>query len=1038
MSPGLARKVLPFAPLAVCALASFGTASPILALAGIAMVSNAHGTAAGIATNLAADHFASGWTSCCRRLFDSNSISKEPLNDAMCAAYLSAIDRLDREVWPQAKPSALRSLLGNRSISDPDAAAFFQRLKQDARLAFGDIESQRDDILSTLEQGPQFSNQLVDDYLQNTVAPYPTLQGPFLDLVTKKLTATVKQEFDQRIWNNDEQGTAVWREYLELIIREMSAAQVITAQQQAEAIAALPDLITKRLTLAQEERDRQFDATLGLLENRLDNLPGEIATTVVASVGPALEALLSSQSTAPPDTARVPSHRSNIPHRPSRYFVGRDAELDEIRRRFAEESGPVALVQAIQGLGGVGKTQLAVHFAHRFSSDYAGIWWIRAETPETLVNDYVALARELGLAIGESASQEDTIAAVRQYLGNTQETGERWLLIFDNADPNQAALASTIPSRGRCDVLITSRIRDWSGLYQEQNVGVLPKEDTIRFFKDRTGESDDDAAGNLAEALGRLPLALEQAAAYVVAHRPQETLAKYLERFNRKPLDRLYEDKPRTGEYDEVVATTWMISFEVVEAEEPAAGDFLRLCAFLAPEQIPLELILSQVDQMPKRLSEAVSDPDRSPNVIAALLRYSLVEPAGSSAIDVHRLVQLVVREWLTAAERETWAAATVRVINAIFPDGAHEAATWSLADSLLAHGLAAANYAEALHVEEAISGQLLNRIGRYLFGHGQYTPAVNAFERALALRMESLGSNHVDVAMDMNDLGMALEKLSKPDEAQPLHERSLAIDEAAYGPDHPSVAIGLNNLASLRQAQGKLDEAHPLYERSLAISEAVNGPNHPEVAATLSNFAKLRQAQGKLDEAQSLYERALSICEAAYGADHPDVATILRNLANLRQAQGKLGDARILYERAINSAVRVGADSNAAITSRAFARFELEQGRITPALTRLKAALEFDQRAGNRQGEALDFHEFALVAQAVGSRSDVGRLLILRWKILDDIGDADAPRARLVAERSLPPAHRSGFDQKAVAIAGSYERDKGRKIIDDVFRNRK
>lgn len=282
-------------------------------------------------------------------------------------------------------------------------------------------------------------------------------------------------------------------------------------------------------------------------------------------------------------------------------------------------------MQAIQGLGGVGKTQLAVHYAH----EYAGIWWIRAQSPITLASGYAALAGELTLTAVGTGNQEDLIEAVRRYLEQTQETEERWLLIFDNAVPTHDArqsLTHYLPNRGRCDVLITSREKDWSDRATEVDIGVLSLEDAKQFLKVRTGDKDDRAAGDLAEALGRLPLALEQAAAYIVAHHGQETLAGYLERFRRKPLARLYEDRAKTGNYDEVVATTWFSSFEAIRGLEPLANDLLQLCAFLASERIPLDTIIEHADQLPVAFAAGVRDPDRAQKIRRWLLHYSLVD----------------------------------------------------------------------------------------------------------------------------------------------------------------------------------------------------------------------------------------------------------------------------------------------------------------------------------------------------------------------------------------------------------------------------
>jgi hypothetical protein len=369
-------------------------------------------------------------------------------------------------------------------------------------------------------------------------------------------------------------------------------------------------------------------------------------------------------------------------------------------------------------LGGVGKTQIAVHYAYRYSGEYAGVWWLPAESESTLLARYAALADRLGIASSGSQDYQERIAAVRNYLEGTQETGERWLLIFDNAVPsftpngNDDALASYLPRRGACDVLITSREKAWRHRVVEQNVEVLAEMDAVRFLLARTGEADDRAARELAGELGYLPLALEQAGAYIDQSRGQHTLASYLSLFRHKPLERLASDRAKVGEYSEVVATTWFISFEAIERQSTSAGDLLRLFAHLAPERIPLGDLIAHAKKLPPGLAMTLRAPEVGPNAVSLLLRYSLAESAGSGVLNVHRLVQLVVREWMTDEEFETWSIAALAITDAAFPTHVDDPQESEICAKLVPHAHACVQHVSRSVGETATIGRLLTKTG--------------------------------------------------------------------------------------------------------------------------------------------------------------------------------------------------------------------------------------------------------------------------------------------------------------------------------------
>lgn len=588
----------------------------------------------------------------------------------------------------------------------------------------------------------------------------------------------------------------------------------------------------------------------------------------------------------PPFPGRQP-RISNLPVR-NLVFTGRDEQLVAMRERL-NAGTPAVLTQpqALHGLGGVGKTQLALEYAHRYAGDYDLIWWLAAEQPTAIPAQLVALARRLG--ISEAADQTETI----QVLWDALRQRGRWLAVFDNAEDPSTLRPWWPPASGH--MIITSRTPTWTGLAATIGVDVLPRAEAVAFLHRRRSMSDQEAA-TLAEVLGDLPLALEQAGAYLeVTGMPPADYVGLLR--DRGP--ELFALGQATSE--QTIATTWTVSLDRLR-ETPAAEDLTVLCAFLAPDDIPLKLLRDHSDQLPDSLAAAAQDRLGLWHAVAALRRYSLATVIAET-LSMHRLVQAVVRhglsvdqqrQWVTAAQRLLWAAFRTRSTD---PDADPDA--WPMYAQLLPHMLTVVDHVQPLGIELEITGWLLNRAGAYLYGRGRYMEAKALHERALAIT-EALADPDQRDSATLNYLGLALRRLGDLPAARAYHERALAIRDAQLGPNHPSTATSLTNLATVLRDQGDLPAARAHQQRALAIREARLGPDHPHTAHSLNNLAKVLADQGDLDGARALHERALGIYMRRLGTDHPDTARSLTNLALVLHAQGDLKGARVLHERAL------------------------------------------------------------------------------------------------------------------------------------------
>ena len=314
-------------------------------------------------------------------------------------------------------------------------------------------------------------------------------------------------------------------------------------------------------------------------------------------------------------------------------------------------------------------------------------------------------------------------------------------------------------------------------------------------------EADRAEAREIVQELGGLPLALDQAAAYI-----EETrcgLSRYLVRYQAERTKLLQRRGKLIKEHPEPVATTWSLSFAKVEAANPAAADLLRLCAFLHPDAIPEELLSEGAPPFVPSLKMLANNPTAFDEAIAFLRAYSLVRRLPeTSTLSMHRLVQAVLKDAMNKSQQRQWAKRTVRSVNQLFPSV--EFASWPQCERYLLHAQACTALIEAWNLTFLEAARLLNQAGTYLQARGRYA------------------------------------------EAEPLLKRALAIREQQLGTDHPDTATSLGNLAELYSTQGKYAEAEPLLKRALAIWEQQLGIDHPNTATTRNNYALLLQEMQK------------------------------------------------------------------------------------------------------------------------------------------------------------------------------------------------
>ena len=587
-----------------------------------------------------------------------------------------------------------------------------------------------------------------------------------------------------------------------------------------------------------------------------------------------------------------------VPLTRNRFFTGRDQILDDLRRELTA-GGKVAL----SGLGGIGKTQTAIEFAYRYRGEYKTVLWAKVDSEDSLKSDFGVLAVSLNLHVQDDTDRNEAVSAVKQWL----EEQSGWLLILDNAD--ELGLVSDFLRREwPGHILLTTRSRatgiiggvELKEMGLEEGALFLLRRAKLIAAGDTLGaatEVDRKLASEISRDMGGLPLALDQAGAFI--EEMSSSLAEYLKLY-RGEGNKLRAARGGYIADHDAVTITFSMAYQKVAEKSAAAADMLQVCALLAPDAIPEEIFAIGATEMGENLRPVAGGGINLVKVIGEAGRFSLIRrDAKGGKIEMHRLVQQALRDEMSANDRRLWAKRAVRGVNATFPEVEHK--SWPLCEKLLPHALEAARLIEEHDFVFAESARLLNEAAHYCFERAQYAEAEPLFKLTLSIRERVLGSDHPDVAMSLSNLAALYDHQGRYPEAEPLFNRALSIHEKVLGPDHLDVALVLNNLAALYDSQGRYPEGEPLYERSLDIRERALGPHHPSVATSLNNLASLYSHQFRYAEAERLLERSLAIREQALGPDDPDVARSLNSLAAVYNHQGRYAEAEPLLERSLD-----------------------------------------------------------------------------------------------------------------------------------------
>ncbi len=650
-----------------------------------------------------------------------------------------------------------------------------------------------------------------------------------------------------------------------------------------------------------------------------------------------------------------PRRPCNLPHGSLRErFKGREGDLAKLRRHSP------AAIQALHGLGGAGKTRLAIEHAWRGAADYSALLFVDAATPASLRDGLAALSDPAGLGLCAPEKPEPTarFEATLRWL----EEHAGYLLILDNVDTPDAAQAveDLLPRLDGGHVLVTTRRRNWSASVEPLEVGILSDDDATAFLLERTRDrrraslSDEADARELAWRLEGLPLALEQAGAFIA--RLPASFADYLRRWDShepKVREWQWHDALLTN-YPRSLAVTWDTS--VAQLDAPALA-LLRLLCWLAPAPVPRELCLAATTvaalyeaSARERGVGAVGSVDAE-EALTQLGDYSLVRTEEGGAIRAHALVLEVTRSRLPPSARRASLESALFALDAYLPDELRpeDVLQWPLVAPLQPHLSVLVWAADAEGIARPTS-RLMGILGRLLSAKAAWPEAEKLLTRALTLEQDH-GARPEQLAEHLSSLGQLLQNRERLDEAEQHFREALTQAERCFGREDARLAPYLNNLGDLLRVSGRLVEAQQRLERALSIAQEAHGPLHRELAFYLSNLALVHQGDGRAREAEPLLLRALELDERNFGPAHPNVAADLAALAQLLDGTSRAGEAEDLLRRALAFDEASYGATHPKLARRliALGSWLQKEARHDEAESLLRRALEIDEQSFGR-----------------------------------------------------------------------------------------
>ncbi|KAL5047111.1 hypothetical protein BDW71DRAFT_50813 [Aspergillus fruticulosus] len=621
----------------------------------------------------------------------------------------------------------------------------------------------------------------------------------------------------------------------------------------------------------------------------------------------------------------------SLPRNPK--FIGRQDEILKLEELLAMHDGPRRV--AITGLGGVGKTQVALETAYRMRDQDKGcsVLWVPCTSHALIEQTFLRFAEIFGLHGVKSA---DVKEQVKTYLSS--ERAGRWLLVFDNADDTEMWLAANdtgpaledfLPLSGQGYILFTTRNRKLAMKLAPLNIIPIPDVDKETAFQilgkaleHENLPKDDTTAASLLEQLAFLPLAITQASAYIIENKIN--LSDYLALLQEQEdaVELLSEDFRDPGRYKDIqnpVITTWLISFNQIQDQNRAAADYLSFMACINPRNIPQSLLLSQ------------STKKQTIDALGLLNAYSFTNSQDAD-ISMHRLVHIATRNWLKRNKLFShWIQKVADRIQEVFPNDHYtNRALWR---KYLPHALALVQEDTFIEQQEQYT-DLIQKTADCLARDGRFHEAEALYIKLLRIDQKRNGPEHPSTLTSMVNLSSTYRSQGQWNEAEKLEMKVLQTSKAVLGTEHPFTLASIANLALTYWNQGRWDEAEKLNVQVMETWKTVLGEQHPSTLTSMANLASTYWIRGRWDEAEKLKVEVLETRKTVLGAQHPDTLTSMANLASNYWIRGRLNEAEMLEVKVLETRkIVLGAQHPDTLTSMAnLASTYRDQGRWNEA----------------------------------------------------------------------------------------------------------
>lgn len=611
----------------------------------------------------------------------------------------------------------------------------------------------------------------------------------------------------------------------------------------------------------------------------------------VATASQSVRSIEQAKATAPPAPRRV---GANVPLR-NRNFTGREEILDQLHQRLASGVTTAVLPEALHGMGGVGKSQIAIEYVYRNSQDYQLVWWIPSEQTTLIVQSLIELGEQMGLRAGADRS---AVAAVLEAL-RVGKPYANWLLIFDNAE-NPQEVRKFFPNDGPGRVMVTSRNSQWSTLASSLEVDVFTRTESLALIKRRSPQIPDEAANRLADSLGDLPLAVEQAAVWLAeTGMPAQ---QYLDLFETKCAELLEVAPP--ADYDLPVAAAWNVSLDRLREDHPAALQLLQVCAFFAPEPIDRNFFSAvRGVTAPLALRAALDDPIKLSRAVREIGRYALARIDHRNAtIQVHRLVQRVLIEQMNSQERAEMRHCAHQILTNADPRNPHRPAEWPRYSALLPHVRATG----MMECEDPWVRQLVLNEARFLIARSDYTEALDLAEQAAGTWQRLLGDDHEHVIQADQARAEALRWLNRHSDAYELQSKLVERCRRVLGERSEITQRALSVLAILLRLRGDFHRARELDRRAYETTLQEFDADDPGTLQAAHNYAVSLRLAGAIEEARELDEDTHQRLVQVLGDDHSQTLNSLHSLYIDFQELGRYRSALEGQEKLMERAQRL------------------------------------------------------------------------------------------------------------------------------------